>query len=210
MKSLIVNKIKPIEGSHTYFSLQQQLKDLHWHFIDECNWPEEFPYTPRCEFQIAHTATQIVLHYKVKEEYVRALAIRHNEDIWKDSCVEFFISLDEKKTYYNFEFNAVGAGIIGYGTAEKSNRARLNSEIIDQVDVFSAIQGKIENKEWGIILVIPIEIMELNEISGKRMHANFYKCGDDLPQAHYISWNSIKNETPNFHLPEYFGEIEFE
>jgi enamine deaminase RidA (YjgF/YER057c/UK114 family) len=24
---------------------------------------------------------------------------------------------------------------------------------------------------------------------------------------HFLSWNPIKTETPNFHVPEFFGEI---
>ena len=42
------------------------------------------------------------------------------------------------------------------------------------------------------------------------MKANFYKCGDRLKQQHYLSWNPIDLPRPNFHCPEFFGELTFE
>lgn len=210
MKSLLVHKLGSLGELDTYSDIQSTLQELPWHSIDQCNWSGEFPYAPQCKFQIAYTDTQIVLHYHIIEEYVRASYMRHNDDIWKDSCVEFFISLDNRKTYYNFEFNLLGSGIIGYGSTQKDERARLNSEIIDQVRTFSTIRGRDRVKEWNIILVIPIEILQLKKISGKKYQANFYKCGDELPRPHFLSWNAITTDSPNFHLPNFFGEIEFE
>lgn len=210
MNSLFVNKVAELKELDTYSDIQSILQKLPWHSIDQCNWSAEYPYAPQCQFQIAHTESHIVLHYHIVEEYVRASFMRHNDEIWKDSCVEFFISLDDRKTYYNFEFNLIGSGIIGYGSINKEERARLNSEIIDQVRTFSTIRGGECAKAWNIILVIPTEILELKNIGGKKLHANFYKCGDDLPNPHFLSWSAIKTDSPNFHLPKFFGEIEFE
>ena len=39
--------------------------------------------------------------------------------------------------------------------------------------------------------------------------ANFYKCGDLTKHEHYISWNSVECEEPDFHRPEYFCELIF-
>ena len=49
----------------------------------------------------------------------------------------------------------------------------------------------------------------IESLKGVCATANFYKCGDDLPEPHFVSWNKIEAPTPNFHLPKYFGEIEF-
>jgi hypothetical protein len=42
---------------------------------------------------------------------------------------------------------------------------------------------------------------------GMILRANFYKCGDNTAQPHYIAWNAVNHPTPNFHLPQYFGEL---
>ncbi|MGH2565575.1 MAG: carbohydrate-binding family 9-like protein, partial [Ginsengibacter sp.] len=38
---------------------------------------------------------------------------------------------------------------------------------------------------------------------------NFYKCGDKLPKPHFLTWNTVETEDPDFHAPEYFGSMEF-
>jgi hypothetical protein len=42
------------------------------------------------------------------------------------------------------------------------------------------------------------------------MGANFYKCGDELPTPHFLSWNPIEWKEPSFHRPEQFGKLIFE
>jgi hypothetical protein len=42
------------------------------------------------------------------------------------------------------------------------------------------------------------------------MRGNFYKCGDELGVPHFVSWTKIKTDSPAFHMPEFFGGLEFE
>ena len=42
---------------------------------------------------------------------------------------------------------------------------------------------------------------------GKKLRANLYKCGDFTVQEHYIAWNPMDPNRPDYHLPEYFGEM---
>ncbi len=62
-------------------------------------------------------------------------------------------------------------------------------------------------------MAIPISIYSLSKfdsLGGRSVKANFYKCGDELPEPHYLSWNPINLEKPNFHTPDFFGDIYFE
>ena len=43
--------------------------------------------------------------------------------------------------------------------------------------------------------------------AGTTLRANVYKCGDDLPVPHFISWSPIHTPEPSFHQPTFFGEI---
>ena len=47
-------------------------------------------------------------------------------------------------------------------------------------------------------------------LKGKTLRANFYKCGDKLQQMHFLSWNPIDVPKPDFHRPDFFGEVTFQ
>ncbi len=212
MKELIVKKIDFTGVELDYASLSKGLFGLDWNQIDQAPWQTEFPVNPEVKFQIAYDQESIYVHYHVQEEFVKAQYIRPNENIWEDSCVEFFISFDDRQTYYNFEFNVLGAGLIGYGTTDKASRNRLTAEEILSVSTFTQVKNIQGNKTWDTILVIPISLFgkKADELGGTTVQANFYKCGDSLPNPHFVAWNNIDFPKPNFHLPAFFGEIKFQ
>ena len=211
MKKLIVKKIELSDIASDYASLANELSRLEWNQIDQAPWSTDFPYTPKAQFQVAYHNQGIVLHFDIDEEFVKAECIRPNENIWEDSCVEFFVSFDDRKSYYNLEFNVLGTGLIGYGTSDKSSRKRLSSEEILTIDTFSQVKTVNGRKNWKQILAVPFTVfgISVSEIEGTTIAANFYKCGDGLPNPHFIAWNNIENPRPNFHLPEFFGELSF-
>ncbi|MHC8950185.1 carbohydrate-binding family 9-like protein [Sphingobacterium hungaricum] len=195
-----------------YFAYQNLLSAVDWNALNIANWEALYPDRPKVDFQIAHNNKAIVLHYTVEEQFIKAQYVRPNEAVWEDSCVEFFISFDNKEHYYNLEFNPLGTGLIGYGTSDKQNRKRLSAEDIRTLETFTSVTSTLSAKRWSMVLVIPLSVFSqssIDSLSGNEFHANFYKCGDNLPNPHFISWTKIDNGTPNFHLPEYFGSILF-
>ncbi|WP_293885494.1 MULTISPECIES: carbohydrate-binding family 9-like protein [unclassified Sphingobacterium] len=195
-----------------YKTLSELMSDLETQSLSYNNWSESFPYKPEVQFKIGYTAEYLVLQYEVIEEQLRGHYSEANQNVWEDSCVEFFVSFDGCKHYYNLEFNLIGTGLIGYGTAEKAARNRLDTSEIEKVRTFSLIMRNGSDKRWTMIEVIPLSIFKFDELvnlKGKIIHGNFYKCGDHLKQPHFISWNKIENPAPNFHLPQFFGEMVF-
>ncbi|MBQ3121587.1 MAG: hypothetical protein IJC08_03205, partial [Bacteroidaceae bacterium] len=137
-------------------------------------------------------------------------------EVWTDPCVEMFIAPDSD-TYYNFECTCIGK-MLGacHATAKETERMPLDTLATIKriptlgIDNFDLREGE---NSWSIIEIIPATTLFNHKIEswdGKRMRANFYKCGDNLPTPHFLSWNKIDYPRPNFHLPEYFGEIQFE
>ena len=63
--------------------------NIPYNSIDVINW-HAFPYCPKVEFAIAHTGDTILLHYRVEEDGVRAVAGEDLGNVWEDSCCEFF------------------------------------------------------------------------------------------------------------------------
>jgi len=198
-----------------YQSLNKLLSAIAWNDIAIANWNHDYPYAPKAKFRLAYDQQAIVIQYKIEEEVIKAHYYMHNDNIWEDSCVEFFISFDNRKHYYNFEFNPIGAGLIGYGTSIKAERSRLTRQQIDQVEVFTCIERNNLGTQWSLIQYIPYSAFSYSQVTyaflkENPIFANFYKCGDHLPKPHFLSWNKINHPTPNFHLPEFFGELFFE
>lgn len=188
------------------------LDQLPFHVINEVSWPA-YPYQPEVTFSMGYTSHSLALKFQVQEKHVKARYKHDNEPVYKDSCVEFFLSFDGVH-YYNFEFNSLGTALVGYGTEDRDSRVRLPIELIKTIDRKSSVMEREEGKEqqWTLQVEIPFPLFykeAITNLKGMQARANFYKCGDDLPEPHFVSWNRIVADEPNFHLPKYFGNIEF-
>ena len=174
-----------------------------------------YPYKPEVSFVIAHDNQRILIKYYVKEHAIRAAYANANEPVYKDSCVEFFVAFDEDKSYYNFEFNCIGTCLSAFGDCI-DNRMFLSKETIDKIKYHVVLKKDEEanshNFNWELTLVIPLDVFtyhQLHSLKGISCNSNFFKCGDNLPEPHYLSWSPIKAPFPNFHLPQFFGKVHF-
>jgi hypothetical protein len=194
--------------------LNGTMDNLPRHPIGIVSWPE-FNYRPEVSFSIAHDNKNIVIRYYVQEQNIRAFYRQTNEPVYEDSCVEFFIAWDEKG-YYNLEFNCLGTCLMAFGT-DRENRKYLDASVIANIHRVSRIDSfftgnPYEQLGWFLEVKIPLQVFvehQLAGLSGKEAKANFYKCGDSLPQPHYLSWKQIDTPTPDFHRPEFMGKIRF-
>jgi hypothetical protein len=212
-------KVKKISGHHANPQAVPQLMDecgVEYSPIDIINW-ESHTYKPQVKFRIAYTDDAILLHYKVKEESVRAVTPEDNGNVWTDSCVEFFSIPAGDGVYYNFECNCAGTLLIGSG-AERKGRIRGDKSVTDQILRWSSLgrepfEERVGEIEWEIAIILPFKAYfrhDIKSMEGAVVRANFYKCGDLQKTPHYVSWNPIGRETPAFHAPEYFGTLYFE
>lgn len=66
------------------------------------------------------------------------------------------------------------------------------------------------NFEWKLTVEIPFSLIgiQIDELP-TAIKANFYKCGDETSVPHYLSWSNIMTKEPDFHQPEFFGELIF-
>jgi len=176
---------------------------------------KEFPYTPEVTLRLGYQSRAICMKYSVTENYVRARFTLPNEPVYKDSCVEFFVSPSNDGLYYNFEFNAIGNCLAAVGI--KGNRTYFNEDLISNIDVLPSL-GRIPFEEkqgkqnWNLAIRIPLDVFwkhPMESLASRTFRANFYKCGDELTQPHYLSWGKIVAPEPDFHLPDFFGEIIF-
>lgn len=187
-----------------------------FHKIDLINW-KEFNYSPFVSFSVACSSKEIFLKYRVKENYLLAVNTETNQKVWEDSCVEFFFSPDESGKYYNFEFNAIGTCLVGYGE-QRHNRRLMDKSVVESIRRRPTL-GKepipVEQTGelfWDLTIAIPFGLFGKREqfpVVGRRYRANFYKCGDKLSVPHFLTWSPVNTEKPDFHAPEFFGDLVF-
>ena len=174
--------------------------------IDTLNWKEQYPAAPETKFTLAHTDEMLYVRFEVKGEVPLATKTQDLEPVNEDACVEMFIGDKDNTHYWNFEFNAAGVCNASHRKERKVDVVRLNAEQLQRIKRFPM---QLCAAHWSLLIGIPLELIELDLTHEHARRANFYKCGDKTPMKHYASWNPIEAEAPAFHLPEYFGEIEF-
>lgn len=189
-----------------------------WFDVDLNNWPDRFPYSPRVRGRLGYSPEALYLHWEVEEQAVLAT---YTEDFtacsWQDACVEFFVkAVGEGKPYYNIESTCIGTVLMAQGP-DRHNRERQAPEVTARILRHASLGREAlglrnAHTAWTLSLIIPWEV--LKEIprpeKGGVLKANFYKCGDKLPVPHFLSWNPVLAEKPDFHRPECFGTLVFE
>lgn len=211
MPSLVVKQNKNVNEDSSIDELASLLRQEEKHNLSYTPW-SSFPYKADVAFTLITGTNCFCLQFRVDEKNIKAQYTKANDPVYEDSCVEFFISLDEGNTYYNFEFNCIGTVLCGFGN-NRHNRERLPEALLNKIKCQAIIQRQKEKEHWELTVIIPFSLLQhydLSALDGKKGKANFYKCGDELPEPHYISWSNIKSNKPDFHLPESFGELLFE
>lgn len=216
MKELNVKKVNAVSIPVESVPALLDQEKVAFQPIESVNWAA-FPYCPNVEFRIAHTDDAILLHFKVKEASVRAIAGKDNGPVWEDACVEFFSIPADDGVYYNMECNCIGTLLVGAGNG-RNDRQHAPQEVLNKVQRWSSLgyesfAERLGECEWEVALIIPYSTFfmhNINSLDGKSIRANFYKCGDALQAPHFLSWNPIELKKPNFHCPEFFGMLNME
>jgi hypothetical protein len=216
MKTLDVCRLKLSSSTPDLREISEKLDSPElWQKIDTVNWAG-FSYRPSVSFAIAHSGREILIKFKVTESHFKAEKLNSNDNVYEDSCVEFFVSPADDGIYYNLEFNALGTCLMGSGTA-RDNSTRVDPALISRIRRLPSVAGgpvlPVEgNFAWDITIAIPVDVFfrhHTGDIGGSSFHANFYKCGDKLKIPHYLTWSQVATPVPDFHRPEYFGQIRF-
>lgn len=177
------------------------------------NWPEAFPYRPEVSLDIFHSSDALHLHFRVREQAVRAVCAADREPVWKDSCVEFFFAPREDGLYYNLECSCTGKLYLCIGEG-RHDREFLPETAYAGISRHPSLGtgpfGLLERPtSWELRLDIPASTFGLDTFDGLQARGNFYKCGDALPVPHFLSWAPIQTPAPDFHRPEFFDKLIF-
>ena len=198
---------------------------VEYNWIDVAQWPERNNgYKPEVRFRIAYSQQMLFIEYYVKEANIKALYSEDKDSKpFKDSCCEFFFSPECNNNYYNMELNCIGKGTFAFRRGgRKGPKIAYGEEIMKRIFRYSTLgEAPIETSvkengelfEWKLTVAIPLDCFTetpMEALQGKTMRANFYKCGDDMPKPHFLTWNRIELDKPDFHTPDFFGALTFE
>jgi hypothetical protein len=179
------------------------------------NWPA-YPYKPDVRFRVGHVGSEIWLAFYVKETRIRARETRTHGEVYKDSCVEFFVSFD-RTNYYNFECNCIGTTHLAYGPG-RADRTFIPLPLMKRVSINPSLgrlpfEERSGDFEWTLTARLPVSVFAfdaLSSLDGVSATANFYKIGGDLSVQHYLTWMPVATPAPDYHRPEFFRDIVFE
>lgn len=180
-------------------------------YIDVINW-KEYPYKPITAFDIARTDTNLYIRYFVKGNELKATYSIDNSPVHKDSCVEFFMKKEEDPYYMNFEFNCIGTCDAAHRQSREIKKS-LSADEYAMIHRHSSLESKTFEKKggvhaWELVISIPFVLMGLDPKNlPEKILGNFYKCADETDTPHFVSWSPIPLEHPDFHCPQFFGEI---
>ncbi len=184
--------------------------------VSQVNWPEGWPEKPDVTVEVSNDHTWLFLKWHVRGEQLRAVTTQDQGPVWEDSCVEFFCQVPGEEHYMNFECNCIGAMVASCrkGRAEDvqplspEQMARIERKCTYPREAFEERDGMYE---WTVEERIPLDLIFQKPMTDEQfpltLRANFYKCADKTKRPHFVSWRPIDLPNPDFHCPQFFGEI---
>lgn len=190
--------------------------------------PEHFPFT---QAKIAYDDFAIYVIFRVRDRYVKAVHNKHQGPVCLDSCVEFFFTPDDSSqdSYFNLEMNCGGTMLFHHQTRSQTTdiplsgamvRQLVSEAMLQQVEVAHSLPVKVdpeieEETTWSVEYRIPFSILNNYDtfpkpVAGTVWRANLYKCADRTSHPHWLTWAPVDSPAPNFHLPQFFGILEFQ
>ncbi len=166
-------------------------------------------YCPDVRYELGVNETGFTMRITVPESDPRREMTQHFQNVCLDSCVEWFVNFMPQTCdrYFNFEVNANGIMNVSF------RKDRYDSQYLTLEDIESLnIQTEIRDEYWEVCYTVPFTLIQ-KYIPGYAYHkgmvirANFYKCGGMTEYVHHGVWNPLRLQRPDFHRPEYFGEI---
>ncbi len=183
--------------------------------IDALNWAPEYNYKPITIFNVGRSSDSIFIKYNVHGSMIKAIYSKDQSPVYKDSCVEFFCRLPDSDHYFNFEFNCIGTCHAAKRKGRDEDVQPFSLEDLSLIKRYSSLGKRVFKEmegmfEWDLTVKIPFSLIGIDPQNlPSHIFANFNKCADDTDSPHYVTWNPIVSEHPDFHHPEYFGKLLF-
>lgn len=178
-------------------------------YISNYKWGEG--YAPEAYAELIYIEGRgFALRMTCLESDPKAEYTKFGDPVYKDSCLEFFVSFrNDSPKYMNFEMNSNGAFLAAVRT-ERANKTSIN--MLAPLPKVKATKGE---GFWQVETFLSNDFIgktfgKFCFVRGESFKGNFYKCGDETAVPHFGMWAEIDADAPDFHRPEFFGNLTIE
>lgn len=191
----ISNDIKPTVDSKVWETAEvAEVTTKNW----DC-----FTYVPNTEARVLYNDKGLFVLFSTDEKPLLARQTKQNSAVCEDSCMEFFFRPNENDPrYMNFEFNP-------FGTMYCAVRTCRHDPVHPSEDkYFFNVESRVDEDKWSLFFHVPFAFMD-EKVGGhtSKMFGNFFKCSEENVEPHWLTWCPISTEKPDYHRPEFFGEL---
>jgi len=189
--------------------------------VDQYPWKKPAdPAPPRAEARIMYSARRLYVRFHVLERSIVARNLEYQGPVCQDSCVEFFVA-PVGPDYLNFEINCVGTLLLFHCKpgrlfdpipAEKVAGVRIATSLRKGKAIPAPAPGPANG--YVVEYSVPFSLFAAEtgcEVPrpGTVWKGNLYKCADLGAEPAWGSWSPVGAPKPDFHRPEFFGELIF-
>jgi len=126
--------------------------------------------------------------------------------LWERDVCEIFIAPDasQRNRYFEFEIAPTGEWLdlgIEYASQERMTDWEYDSGMTSA--------ARIEKDKAVMAMQIPWAAFGARPKSGDVWLGNIFRCVGSGETRGYLAWQPTETATPNFHVPEKFGELRF-
>ena len=126
--------------------------------------------------------------------------------LWDRDVCEIFIApnFNKPEKYFEFEIAPTGEWI-------DLAIERLSGERVTDFDYNSEMSSSAKIKKDKVLTAMKVEFKALGKIlkANDVWKGNLFRCVGTGETRGYLAWSPTRTETPDFHVPEAFGEFEF-
>jgi hypothetical protein len=176
---------------------------------------------PLVQAKLLYDDIGVMVIFRVDDRYVRAVARNHQDVVCTDSCVEFFFTpgVDPAAGYFNLEMNCGGTMWFRHQTIPRQGQP-VSPDGLKRIAVAHSMPRIVDPEiadrvTWTVEYRLPFDILTaydpgaVRPAPGVTWRANFFKCADHTSHPHWLTWAKVDRARPDFHLPEFFGTLEF-
>jgi hypothetical protein len=211
VKTYSVNKLQGMElvitgkGEDPQWSQANELTDFIF------PWENETP--SFTSFKALHSKEWLYLLYKVKDDHINVF-VKTNEksEVVFSDRVEIFFRKDKKMSpYYGLELDPNGRV---YDYKAEFHR-KFNPEWSWPAGELIVKANKVSDGYTVEVAISKKSLKQLGLLKGKTLEAGVYRgdcveITEDNSKIRWISWVKPDSETPNFHIPSSFGQLNLE
>lgn len=149
----------------------------------------------------------LYVHALCSDIHPSALCFEPNGSVYLDSCFEFFFAPFDDQRYFNVEINCIGTCYFAFGDQQVSKRKEIDPQRMKALNIITSIKESFWEVSFEVPYALLLDLSGEKEISAT-WKGNFYRCGGKV-EPQYAVWNPINAPSPQYHLPEFFGTLNF-